>query len=90
MTGKLCVTGVLLSFVILLAMESSASPSIASFVIRFVVDEPSSSEETHPSYRGTIRHIQTNQELTFSTWENAVEFIQRYVPLETQSGQERT
>ena len=71
-------------------MESSASPSITSFVIRFVVDEPSSVEETRPSYRGTIRHIQTNEELTFSTWENAVEFIQRYVPLEARSGEENT
>lgn len=70
-------------------MESSASPSITSFVIRFVVDEPSS-EETHPSYRGTIRHIQTNEELTFSTWESAVEFIQHYVPLEARSGKENT
>ena len=69
-------------------MESSASPSITSFVIRFVVDETAPTEETHPSYRGTIRHIQTNEELTFSTWENAVEFIQRYVPLEARSGEE--
>lgn len=71
-------------------MESSAFPSITSFVIRFVVDEPSSAEETHSSYRGTIRHIQTNEELTFSTWENAVEFIQRYVPLETKPDEKRT
>jgi len=71
-------------------MESSASPSITSFVIRFVVDEPSSTEETHSSYRGTIRHIQTNEELTFSAWENAVEFIQRYVPLETKPDEKRT
>jgi hypothetical protein len=68
-------------------MESSASPSIASFVIRFVVDETISTEETPPVYRGTIRHIQSNEELTFSAWENAVEFIQRYVPLETEKGQ---
>ena len=78
------------AFVILLGMESSASPSITSFVIRFVVDETAPTEETHPSYRGTIRHIQTNEELTFSTWENAVEFIQRYVPLEARSGEENT
>lgn len=68
-------------------MESGASPSIESFIIRFVVDEPASAAEAHPSFRGTIRHIQTNEEMTFSTWENAVEFIQRYVPLETDKGQ---
>ena len=71
-------------------MESSASPSIASFVIRFVVDDPTPIEQTHPNYRGTIRHIQSNEELTFSTWKNAVEFIQRYVQLEARSGRERT
>lgn len=76
------------AFVILLAMESSAPPSIASFVIRFVVDEKSPTEERKPGYRGTIRYIQSNEELTFSTWENAVEFIQRYVHLETKSGRE--
>jgi len=76
------------AFVILWAMETSASPSITSFVIRFVVDETTLTEETHPNYRGTIRHIQSNEELSFSTWENAVEFIQRYVPLETRSGEE--
>lgn len=71
-------------------MESNTSPSIASFVIRFVVDETIATEETPPGYRGTIRHIQSNEELTFSAWENAVEFIQRYVPLETRSGQGNT
>jgi len=71
-------------------MDSVAHPSIASFVIRFVVAETLSTEETHPSYRGTIRHIQSNEELAFSSWENAVEFIQRYVPLESQSDQEHT
>lgn len=71
-------------------MEPIASASIASFVIRFVVDDPPPTGETNPNYRGTIRHIQSNEELSFSAWENAVEFIQRYVPLETQSGQERT
>ena len=71
-------------------MESSASPSITSFVIRFVLDETTPAGETHPNYRGTIRHIQTNEELTFSTWENAVEFIQRYVPLEIKPDENRT
>ena len=81
------VTSLLPASGILSAMESGASPSIESFIIRFVVDEPASVGETHPSYRGTIRHIQTNEEMTFSAWENAVEFIQRYVPLETEKGQ---
>ena len=67
-------------------MESNPSPSITSFVIRFVLDETSPEKET-PGYRGTIRHIQSDEEMNFNTWEDAVEFIQRYVPLEARSGQ---
>ena len=35
----------------------------------------------HP-YRGSIRHIQSEEELNFHFWDDAVEFIRRYVPLE--------
>ncbi len=52
-------------------------PIISSFVLRFVVDPDTG------SYRGEIRHVQTNQEMHFDTWQEAVEFIQRFVPLET-------
>lgn len=39
----------------------------------------------HP-YRGSIRHIQSDEELNFYVWEDAVEFIRRYVPLKTEKG----
>ncbi len=68
-------------------MESTSSPSITSFVIRFVVDETSQDKESQPCYRGAIRHVQSNEEMNFSAWEDAVEFIRRYVPLEVESGQ---
>lgn len=55
-------------------MEPPTSPTISSFVIRLVV-EPGSE-----SYRGEIRHIQTSEEVQFAAWEEAVEFIRRYVP----------
>jgi hypothetical protein len=71
----------------LTAMESNTTPSIASFVIRFVVDEPSSDKQIQPCYRGAIRHIQSDEELNFNAWEDAVEFIRRYVPLDPESGQ---
>ena len=70
-----------------MAMESHVYPAIKSFVIRFVVDGPSSPEDVRSPYRGTICHIQGNEEINFNTWEDAVKFIQRYVPLETKSGQ---
>lgn len=66
-------------------MESHFPPNISSFVIRFVVD----SEAGQPpvTYRGAIRHIQTDEELTFSRWEDVENFIRRFVPLEPQDGQ---
>ena len=67
-------------------MESDVYPLIKSFVIRFVIDEPPFPEETKSCYRGTIRYIQSNEEINFNNWEAAVKFIQRYVPLETKPG----
>jgi hypothetical protein len=84
------VTRLLLSSAILVAMESTSSPAIASFVIRFVVDEIAPCKESQPCYRGAIRHIQSDEEMSFSAWEDAVEFIRRYVPLEVESGQGNT
>jgi hypothetical protein len=73
-----------------MAMESNPSPSITSFVIRFVLDETSPEKEAQSGYRGAIRHIQSDEEMSFHSWEDAVEFIQRYVPLESQSDQGNT
>ncbi|MEW6029668.1 MAG: hypothetical protein ACOYZ8_07505 [Chloroflexota bacterium] len=69
-------------------MESDASPSIVSFVIRFVMAETPPAEEAQPSYRGAIRHIQSNEELVFNVWEDAVDFIERYVPLKGDSNEQ--
>ena len=57
-------------------------PSIESFVIRFVLDETEADSMKQPTYRGAIRHIQSDEEKQFNTWEDAVEFIQRYVTLD--------
>jgi hypothetical protein len=62
------------------------SPTISSFVIRFVHAEGAAPEQPPaslptPPYRGTIRHVQTDQEQAFTRWEDAVAFIQRFVPL---------
>lgn len=64
-------------------------PLISSFVIRFVMNEAQETvdELGQPSYRGSIRHIQSDEELNFHLWEDAIEFIRRYVPLETETGQ---
>ncbi len=57
-------------------MDALTSPIISSFVIRFVLDPGTE------VYRGEIRHVQTNEEIHFDAWQDAVAFIQRYVPLE--------
>jgi len=58
-------------------------PNISSFVIRFVVEPAPEQVEPQPSYRGAIRHIQTDEELTFCRWGDVEDFIRRFVPLET-------
>jgi hypothetical protein len=68
-------------------MEKPLSPMITSFVVRFVCFEPTS-EGIHPSlspnYRGSITHVQSDQELVFNRWEDAFEFIQRFTPVNLQ------
>jgi hypothetical protein len=77
-------------FAILAAMEPNDYPQIMSFVIRLVLEGPPSAEGNKPCYRGTIRHIQSNEDINFNTFDEAIKFIQRYVPLGTRPGQEGT
>ncbi len=66
-------------------MDSRVTPSISSFVIRFVVEAVPANSEDQPVYRGAIRHIQSDEEMNFNAWEDAVEFIRRYVPLDSEN-----
>jgi hypothetical protein len=61
-------------------MEPLETPTITSFVIRFV-QNPSGAQREHPVLRGTIHHVQTYQEIPFTHWEDALEFIRRFAPL---------
>ena len=63
-------------------MSSQSPPTITSFVIRFVVD-PSVRQDASSSFRGAIRHVHRELSTHFNSWSDAVDFIQRYVPLET-------
>lgn len=47
-------------------------------------------EEAPSYYRGAIRHIQSDEEMSFNTWEDAVKFIGRFVPIEIRSNQDST
>ena len=57
-------------------MEES-SPEITSFVVRFIHSGP----PENTTLRGSILNVQTNQELPFLHWEEAVDFIRRFVRL---------
>ncbi len=63
-------------------MNTGAPPTISSFVIRFVVEGALVNNEVRTVYHGAIRHIQSAEELNFSVWQEAVEFMRRFVPLE--------
>ena len=66
-------------------MEESL-PEITSFVVRFVHSGPPVGAGLRPAptptpTRGSILNVQTNQELPFLRWEEAVAFIRRFVTL---------
>jgi len=69
-------------------MGDQYPPTITSFVIRFVIAEAGGEgAERAPAfspYRGSIHHVQSDETLHFGAWQDAVEFIRRYVPLESQ------
>jgi hypothetical protein len=61
-------------------MERDSIPNITSFMIRFV-EEGTTNSAGEPIYRGSIRHIQTDHEMVFTRWQDALEFMERYVPI---------
>ena len=80
--GRRVVTPPLPRPAILNHMTTQPPPTISSFVIRFVVNEPAAVDRELSTYHGSIRHVQSDEMLNFSVWQDAVEFIQRYVLLE--------
>ena len=63
-------------------MTASRPPNITSFVIRFVINKPGEASSEQPSYHGIIRHIQSDEGLSFRSWKEVETFIRRYVPIE--------
>jgi hypothetical protein len=60
-------------------MDTGTLPLISSFIIRFVMEELSVEK---PAYHGTIRHIQSAEEITFHEWREAMDFMHRFVQLD--------
>ncbi len=58
---------------------TETTPEIDSFIIRFVHTH---APEIPANFRGSIRHIQSNEEKTFAHWREAEQFISRFIPLE--------
>ena len=64
-------------------MKPDTAPTIHSFIVRFVVEETASAEAPEPVFHGSVRHIQSAEELHFREWPEVVEFMRRFVPLAT-------
>ena len=62
-------------------MDHNSPPKISSFVLRFVQEEPVNQAD-QKNYRGSIRHIQTDQEISFTHWIDAINFIGQFLPEE--------
>lgn len=57
------------------------SPSVESFVLRFVQDAPSNGADSVRPWHAVVVHVQTNEEKTFTDFADAVAFIARYVQI---------
>ncbi len=60
----------------------STETGVVSFVLRFVCDDPTDGVAIAArctAWHGVIRHVQTNEELHFAHWPDAVGFISKYV-----------
>jgi hypothetical protein len=66
-------------------MKTEAIPVIYSFIIRFVVETPQGND-SQTAYRGSVRHIQSSEEMNFNEWKEAVEFMSRFVPIQNLNG----
>ncbi len=60
-------------------MDTVTLPLISSFIVRFVMEKLLAEK---PVYHGTIRHIQSMEEINFNEWHEAMEFMHRFVHLD--------
>jgi hypothetical protein len=65
----------------MLLMTNHIPPVITSFVIRFTMNL-SENMDSDRLFRGSIRHVQSEKELNFRDWQEAVNFINGYVPID--------
>ena len=58
---------------------------LISFVLRFTQEQPASQQTEAVAWHGTLRHVQTNEELHFTQISEALSFISNYVKLDSDS-----
>ena len=58
---------------------------LVSFVLRFVYDQPPGAPAAR--WHGVVRHVQSNEELHFIRWADAVTFIERFAQLDQPTDQ---
>ena len=68
-------------------MDEKISPDVASFVIRFVRNQRT--ELDGIAYHGMVRHVQTDNEIFFTCWDEVEAFIKQVVPLNTRSSHKK-
>jgi hypothetical protein len=61
---------------------------LVSFVLRFVYDQPTSTATAANRWHGVVRHVQSNEELHFIRWADAVAFIERFAQLDHSAHQQ--
>ena len=61
---------------------------LVSFVLRFVYDQPPGETTASAArWHGVVRHVQSNEELHFIRWADAVAFIERFAQLDQPTDQ---
>lgn len=61
---------------------------LVSFVLRFVYDQsPDGPTGPVTHWHGIVRHVQSNEELHFIRWADAVAFIERFAQLDQPTNQ---
>jgi hypothetical protein len=68
---------------------SVSETNIDSFIIRFVHDRPCGDSQKSANWRGFIRHVQCKESIQFTNFEEALEFIAKFVHLSTLEGSKR-
>jgi hypothetical protein len=62
-------------------MEDMSETAVTSFVIRFTQEQEATDASPPTPWRGRIRCVQTNEEIHFTSINDALTFINNYVEL---------